>query len=103
MTARLIELQPDAALQSRLAVNVGDVLLVAAFGVLVDSGGEAIEVVGPLAPGMVGTSGDVLSPAGAPNTLLIVARKPGRSVLAFKVGDPWHAPQTASLDLEIRP
>lgn len=99
---RLIELQPVPARQSQLTVSVGDVLLVAAFGVVVQSGAAAIEVLGPLTSGVAGVNGELLSPAGAPNTLLIVARKPGRSVLSFKVGDPWRAPQTGILDLDIQ-
>jgi len=96
---RLIEFQPGPT--ERLTISVGDVLLVGAAGVVVQSGAEAVEVVGPLLPGVVGDNGRVLAPAGAPNTLLIVARKVGKAVLAFKTGAPYRSVETATLDLDI--
>jgi hypothetical protein len=100
--ARLIDIQPGGGQRLALTLNVGDVIVAGASGVRVRSGAEAVEIVGPLVPGTL--AGDqILSPAGAPNTVLVVARKAGRSTVELVIGDPWHAPQRASLELSVEP
>jgi hypothetical protein len=99
---RLIEFQPAEVRDFQLIINVGDVLVVGAFGVQVRSGADAVEVVGPLVQGVISDNDQLLSPLGAPNTLLIIARAPGRSVLNLKLGDPFHSPRNSVLNLEIR-
>lgn len=101
--ARLIEVQAEQALPSGLTVRTGDLLHFGATGGRVRSGAESVEVLGPFVPGVVGTHGEVVSPIGAPNTVLFLARSPGRASIEVVVGDPWSAPRPLALDLTVEP
>jgi hypothetical protein len=98
---RLIETDDAAAVVSRVTICVGDVLLFAATGSRVISGSENIEIVGPLVRSVIGDDGQVYSPAGPPNSVMVVARQPGNAVIEVMTGDPWHATRTAKLDVAI--
>ena len=104
---RLIEVQDPPAAPARLTVEVGDVLQFSASGGHVRSGADIIEMLGPLVGAVLADDGgkpssDVLAPMGAPNTVLFVARRAGSAIIDVVTGDPWHAPQTSVLDIEVR-
>jgi hypothetical protein len=98
---RLIEVQHAQDLPTRLTIRVGDLLLFGATGGHVHSGAEVVEILGPFIPGVVGNDGQILSPMGAPNTVLFLARRPGRVTIDVVTGDPWHAPETTALDITV--
>jgi hypothetical protein len=104
---RLIEIQDPPAAPARLTVEVGDVLQISASGGHVRSGADVIEMVGPLIGAVLAEDGgkpssDILAPMGAPNTVLFIARRTGRAVIDVVTGDPWHAPRTSVLDIDVR-
>jgi hypothetical protein len=98
---RLIEIQAGQNIPPRLTIHVGDVLLCGATGGHVRSGSDVVELLGAFVPGVLGDHGQILSPAGAPNTVLFVARGPGRATIDMITGDPWSTPQTAVLDITV--
>ena len=98
---RLIEVQQEQGFPSRLTIQVGDVLVFGATGGHVRSSADVVEILGPFLPGVVGDNGQILSPMGAPNAVLFLARRPGRAMIDVVTGDPWHAPQTTTLDITV--
>ena len=101
--ARLIEVQHAQNLPTNLTIRVGDALAFGATGGHVRSGADVVEILGPFLPGVLGDNGRILSPMGAPNTVLFLARRPGRATIDVVTGDPWHAPQTTALDITVDP
>jgi hypothetical protein len=99
--ARLIEVQDARACPARLAIRVDDVLVFAATGGHVRSGTDAVEMLGAFVPGVLGTHGEVLSPAGAPSSVLFRARRAGKAVIDVVTGDPWRAPHATVVELII--
>jgi hypothetical protein len=99
--SRLIEVQHAQDLPTSLTIKVGDVLYFGATGGHVHSGAEIVEILGPFLPGVVGDNGEILSPIGAPNTVLFFARRPGRATIDVVTGDPWHAPETTALSITV--
>ena len=99
--SRLIEVQRVEDCTSPLVVRVGDVLLLHASGGRVRSGGAAVELWGPFLPAVIASTGEVLAPTGAPNTVLLRARAPGPATLDMFTGDPWHAPRIVTLSLAV--
>ena len=99
--SRLIEVQRVEDCPSPLVVRVGDVLSLPASGGRVRTGGLVIEMWGPFLPAVVGDSGDVLTPEGAPNTVLVRARQPGSATIDVFTGHPWPAPRTTTLDISV--
>jgi hypothetical protein len=59
---------------------------------------DVVEIVGPFLPGVLREGGEILSPMGAPNAVLFLARRPGRAAIDVVTGDPRHAPQTMPLE-----
>jgi hypothetical protein len=98
--ARLIEVHDARVCPSPLAVRTGDVLLFRAAGGRVRSG-AAVEALGPFVPGEIGDHGEVLTPMGPPNAILFRARRPGRAAIEVVTGDPFHAPQTTELEIDV--
>jgi hypothetical protein len=94
---RLIEVGAEASLPPSLAVKVGDVLMFGATGGRVLSGFEVVEFLGPFLPGLLTGSGKILSPEGVPNTLLFVARHPGRAEIEAIAGHPWGVSRSTVL------
>lgn len=99
--ARLIEVQDAHVCPSPLTVSLGDVLLFRATGGRVRSGGDVVELLGPLLSAVLGEDGNILTPIGAPNTVLFRARRSGRARIDVVMGDPFHTPQTATLDITV--
>ena len=98
---RLIEIQHGQGFPPSLTLKVGDMLVFGATGGHIQSGVDILEFFGPFLPGVVGDNGQILSPMGAPNTILFLARSPGRAIIELVTGDPWHAPQTNTLDIAV--
>jgi hypothetical protein len=98
---QLIEIQDAQKCPSPLTVHTGDVLLFHATGGHVHSGGDVVEMQGPFLPAVLGDNGNVLAPMGAPNTVLFRACRPGQALIDVVTGDPWHAPQTITLDITV--
>jgi hypothetical protein len=101
MMARLVEVQQAQVRPSSLSVRTGDVLLVQATGGRVQSGGDVVEMLGPFLPAVLGEDGSVVTPMGAPNTVLLRAHRPGRAIIDVVTGDPWHAPQSVTLSIVV--
>jgi hypothetical protein len=100
---RLIDVQQGQALPARLTLRVGDLLMFSATGGRVQSGADVIELLGHFLPGVLADNDDILSPAGPPSTVFFLARRPGRATIDVVTGDPWHAPQTTTLMLNVEP
>ena len=98
---RLIEVQQAQELPPRLTLQVGDMLVCGATGGHVHAGTDVIELLGPFVPGILGDTGQIMSPMGAPNTVLFLARRPGQATIDVVTGDPWRAPQTTTVDLTV--
>jgi hypothetical protein len=101
LVARLIEVQDSRVCSSPLAVHAGEVLMFQAAGGRVRSGADVVELLGPFLRAVVGDDGNILAPMGFPNTVLFRARRPGRAVIDVVTGDPFHAPQTTTLDITV--
>ncbi len=99
--ARLIEIQSVRHISGEMSVRVGDVLQFKATGGHVQSGGEVVELLGAFLPSILGENGEILTPMGAPNTILFRALRPGRAAIDLVTGDPWHATHTTSIALTI--
>lgn len=100
---RLIEIEQAEELPPGLNIRVGDLLRFWASGGRVRSGAEAVEMLGPFLTGVVGANNELLSPLGAPNVVLFLARRPGEAVVEIVTGDPWHAARTTILKLSVAP
>jgi hypothetical protein len=62
---------------------------------------DVVEIIGPFLPGVLREGGEILSPMGAPNAVLFLARRPGRAAIDVVTGDPRHAPQTMPLEITV--
>jgi hypothetical protein len=98
---RLIEVQLEQGLPPRLTISVGDVLAFGSSGGHVQSGKDVLEILGPFLPAVLGVNGQIVSPMGAPNTVWFLARRPGHARIDVVTGDPWHAPQTTTMDITV--
>lgn len=98
---RLIELQVDQDLPASLTLAVGDLLWLEASGGEVLSGESSVELLGAFLKCVVGLTGEVLAPMGAPNVVLFRARRAGTARIAVVSGDPWHQPTTIALRLVV--
>lgn len=99
--SRYIEIELPQDLRAGLTLEVGDVLRVWATGGRVASGAGVVELLGPLLTGVVGTNGEILSPTGGPNVLLLRALRAGRATVELSTGDPWHNAQTRTLEITV--
>jgi hypothetical protein len=106
--ARLIEIQNTDEMPPALMLQVGDVLWFAASGGRVQSGdgdefdtAVSVEMLGAFLQSVIGTNGQILSPMGAPNVVLFVARSPGQATIEVFTGDPFRQTQPAVLDIIV--
>jgi hypothetical protein len=99
---RLIEIQHAPEAPARLTMEVGDLLQFAATGGHVRSGTDVLEMLDPSLPAVVAPHGEIISPLGAPTTVMFVARSPGRATIDVVTGDPWRAIQTTEFDITVR-
>jgi hypothetical protein len=105
--ARLIEIQDVTVLPGRLTVTTGDILWFWATGgrVRPASKGEttdALRLLGAYSQAVVGTTGEIVAPAGPPNTVLFLATARGRVAIEVVTGDPWGESRTISFDITVR-
>ena len=98
---RLIEVDSAEALPPVVTLAVGDLLKVGATGGILQSTGAAVEILGPYVPGVLVDDASIVSPAGAPNVLCILARRPGRAVIDFAIGDPWRGSSRRSVEIRV--
>lgn len=98
---RLIEIQAEQILPSTLAIRAGDLLVFEASGGHVLSGEGAVELLGTFLRSVMGDNQQILSPMGAPNALVFLARSPGSAKIDVVTGDPWHDPKTVALELIV--
>ncbi|MDZ7961265.1 MAG: hypothetical protein RMY34_25855 [Aulosira sp. DedQUE10] len=98
---RLIEVQNVQALPPSLTLRVGDLLIFGATGGHVQSGADIVEILGPFFPGVMGNNGKILSPIGAPNAVMFLARRPGRAMIDVVIGDRWYTSQIATLEMIV--
>ena len=99
--ARLIEIPDARGCTAPIVVQPGDVLLFRAAGGRVLSGAGAVDSLGPFQESVLGDNGEVLTPAGPPNAVLFAARRPGRASIELILGDPFHAPEKASAQVNV--
>jgi hypothetical protein len=99
--SRLIELRLTESLPETLHLDVGDVLLVAATGGHVHSGPDVLELLGPFLPGVMGSDGEVITPAGLPNAVIFLARRAGDAMINLVAGD-WQSPRYFILDVKVK-
>src|ERR1700675_771513 len=99
--ARLIEVTLGAACPEKLTIDVGDVLTFSAIGGRVCTGANTLELLGPFLPGIATGSGEVLSPAGLPNTVMFLARRAGQASIEVFVGDLSQAPHIFTLGIIV--
>lgn len=98
---RLIEVQNVLSAPSNLSLQVGDMLLFRATGGHVLSG-NVVEMLGAFLEAILGDDGNILTPMGAPNTVLFRALRPGRATIDVVTGDPWQATQTTTLAITVQ-
>ena len=99
--SRLIDIRPDEeGVPSELVLVVGDVVRFAASGGRV-RWGSAVEILVILVDSVVGTDGSILTPMGAPGTVLLRARSPGRAEVELMSGDPFHASVTHGVAVRV--
>ena len=69
--SRLIEIQDVEACPWPLRVQSGDVLVLRVSGARIESGSDAVDVLGPFSAALLGENGDVLAAMGAPGAVLL--------------------------------
>lgn len=99
--ARLIEIQTRQGLPQVLEVCVGDLLLFEASGGHVRSGAETVDLLGAFLMSVVGENQRVISPLGAPNAVVFLARRQGSAKIDVITGDPWHGAKTVCLEIIV--
>jgi hypothetical protein len=104
---RLIEAQDVRSLPVPLVLDVGDVLRCHAFGgriVSASSSGATnpVRLLGPFVEAVVGIAGQLVSPYGPPNSLLIAAQAPGQTSVSLNVGDPWGQFDEVTVDIVVQ-
>jgi hypothetical protein len=100
---RLIEIEQAQDLPASLNINVGDLLKFWASGGRVAAGAEVVEMLGPFLTSVLGQNRELLSPMGAPNVVLFLARRSGQATIDIVTGDPWRATETTTLRLTVAP
>lgn len=99
--SRLIGIQPSQQdLPAELLVEVGDVLQFSATGGHIREG-TSVKLIGILTDSVLGTNGRVLSPMGAPGTVLFLASSPGSTVIGIVTGDPGRSSTSRSLKVLV--
>jgi len=96
------EIASGACLPNEAALRVGDVLRIDAMGAVVHGGSDAIQIVGPLTSSTLTPLGTI-TPAGGPNVVIVVARKPGKARLDVIFGSPWGSRKTQEVSVIIEP
>jgi len=98
--ARFIEVQITPDGPRSLTVGSGDILQFAASGGYARSG--PVQIMGPYRSAVVGDNGEIITPVGAPNIVLVWCRGPGHGTVEVVTGDPWHDPKTITIEINVR-
>jgi|SRR4051812_13626018 len=91
---RIIEVDDITALPDSIAVGRADVLILKVTGAQVTIGSHLLEMIGPLIPGVIAGNGQIISPEGAPNTIVLVARQSGEAQIQVATGNPFYTSGT---------
>ncbi|WP_324670564.1 hypothetical protein [Hymenobacter sp. GOD-10R] len=98
---RIIDTQSLPELPSQITLNPGDVLVLQASGGHVQTGDDVMEMLGAYLPGVLHAEGTVLTPMGAPSTVLFRAIQPGQATIDVVTGDPWFDSTTKILTITV--
>jgi GMP synthase-like glutamine amidotransferase len=98
---RLIEIETAHSLPTVLDICIGDLLVFDASGGSVLRGGEVVELLGAFMRSILGDNQQVLSPLGAPNAVVFLARHPGSASINLVIGEPWQGTKTIHLELTV--
>src|SRR3954471_21232969 len=98
---RLIEVQGSQQLSGVFAVNVGDLIRLSAMGARVHSESSVVDVLGSFVPAVVGVNGQVIEPAGTPNTVILRALRPGTARVTLLKIEPWHGNAQTVLEISV--
>ena len=98
---RQIEVPDVDVAPKSLTIQVGDLLVFGGTGGYVRSGQTVLEMLGAFLPGVLVENGQILSPAGFPNSVVFLARHPGQAVIDVVTGEPFRAPQTTQLHIIV--
>ncbi len=101
--ARLITIESPETLPPRLEVQPGDLLVVEACGAHQRDGEAVATLLGVFLSSVVGLHHEVLTPAGPPNAVAILARAPGVARFELVTGDPWRAVRRVPFALIVSP
>lgn len=99
--ARLIQVQNAQECPSKLRIAKNDVLLFRASGGHIQSGGEAIELMGIFMSAVLCNDGNVFTPDGPPNTVIFRAKSYGQARIDIITGDPFYKSQILELEITI--
>ena len=99
---KLIEVLTLEGLPVRITVEKGDVLLIKATGGQVKTGPGVLQLIGAFVPAIMQENGEVITPAGAPNTILCLAHAVGLAQFEVYGGDPWYKRQVSELQIIVR-
>jgi hypothetical protein len=100
--ARFVTLQPRQLGSGYLRVEVGDLLILPAVGGYVRNGSGSMKLLGVFMSAVVGTNGEVLSPAGLPNVVAFRACRVGSATIEVLLPSPGMPSETSeSRILEI--
>ena len=99
--ARLVKVQDIGECASPLTLQQGDVILFHAVGGRVRSGRAVVEFLGAYVPGILADNGSIVSPLGAPNTVLFRTRQPGRASVEIISGDPFHRTESTAVEINV--
>ena len=101
--ARLVDIRDVPSLPSTLVVRVGDLIVLGATGAHVPPDFAGLELVGAFAPAVLGNDGQVISPASAPNSVVLLAHGTGQGAIDVVTGDPWRGARKSALAIVIEP
>ena len=99
--ATLIEVSDLTALPSQITFQEGDVLMLNATGGHVTLNTNVVELLGPFIAGVLSNSWQIITPMGAPGTILFVARQPGKATIDVVTGDAFYNPVTTSIEIMV--
>src|SRR6516162_7365760 len=96
---RQVEVPDVDVAPKSLTIEVGDLLVFGGTGGHVRSGSGVLEMLGAFLTAVVTEKGQILSPAGFPNSVMFLARHPGQVLIDVVTGDPFRAPQTRQFQI----
>ena len=98
---RLIEIRAADPLPAALSVRVGDILFVHAAGVRLNSG--SVVSLGEFTTAVIGTDGELHTPEGLPNIVVLQAQRPGQAKFQIVSGTVYSDPRNRSIRIIVQP